>query len=161
MQPKGSFNVFSGHPHTNIVTRNNIFDCPGTLTGRRTPLVPSDIDYDLFTGINFFREFERNSVGGRPAYIRSNKLEWYLAPTTTRIKWGRTTTVHDGKKLTVTDKVMTVPNRAIDAGIIIPGFNDDYKGKGPDVGAYEGGNPPIKFGRHVIEPVILAPWETQ
>lgn len=86
-------------------------------------------------------------------------LEWYLIPTINTIKWGRTTTLHEGKELTVTDKVIAIPNPAIDAGILISGFNDDYKGKGPDFGAFERGNPPLKFGRHSVEPIIYAPWE--
>ena len=161
LQPKGAFSVFSGHPCTNNVTRNNIFDCPGTLTGNREPAVPSDLDYDLFTGIHLVSGYEEHGIRGKPAFVQSYGLEFYLAPTTTTIHWGRTTTEHDSEKLTVTDKVLTIPNPAIDAGIIIPGFNDDYKGEGPDMGAFETGNPPIKFGRRAVEPVIHAPWELQ
>jgi len=161
LQPKGAFSVFSGHPCPNTITRNNIFDCPGTLTGRRKLIIPSDFDYDLFNGIHLVPGYEEHGIRAKVSFIRSFGLEWYLAPTTTKIEWGRTTTEHYGKKLTVTDKVMTVPNPLIDAGVLIPGFNDDYKGEKPDIGAFELGNPPIKFGRHAVEPVIFAPWELQ
>ena len=60
LQPRGAFSVFSGHPATNIVSRNNIFDCPGTLTGRREPASPSDLDYDLFTGIHLVDGYEEH-----------------------------------------------------------------------------------------------------
>ncbi|MBN1291669.1 MAG: right-handed parallel beta-helix repeat-containing protein [Candidatus Latescibacteria bacterium] len=159
LQPCGAFSVFSGHPCTNNVTRNNIFDCPGTLTGRREPAVPSDLDYDLFTGIHLVTGYEEHGFGARPAFVESQKLEFYLAPTTTKIEWGVTTTVHDGKELRVTDKVMTIPNPAIDAGIPIPNFNAGYKGNGPDLGAFERGAPPLKYGRHALEYNISAPWE--
>lgn len=113
----------------------------------------------MFTGIHLVPGYEEHGIRGKPAFVISYGLEFYLAPTTTRIHWGRTTTEHDGGKLTVTDKVLTIPNPAIDAGIVIPGFNDDYKGNGPDLGAFEIGNPPIRFGRHAVEPVVYAPWE--
>jgi len=158
LQPRGAFSVFSGHPCTNNVTRNNIFDCPGTLTGRRDPVIPSDLDYDLFTGIHLVSGYEKHGVRGKPAFIESYALEFYLAPTTQKIEWGRTTTVHDGKELRVTDKVMTVANPAIDSGLPLPNFNDDFKGDGPDLGAFERGNAPIKFGRHADGSPENAPW---
>ncbi len=159
LQPRGAFSVFSGHPCTNNVTRNNIFDCPGTLTGRREPAIPSDLDYDLFSGIHLVEGFEKHGVRGKPAFVESYALEFYPAPTTTKIEWGRTTTIHDGQNLTVTDKVMTVPNPVIDAGIRLPNFNDGYKGNGPDLGAFERGTPPLKFGRHADGTPKNAPWE--
>ncbi len=161
LQPRGAFRVFSTHPCSNTISRNNIFDCPGPLTGFRTPDPPADLDYDLFTGLNMRLGYEKHGIGAKPSYIPSQGLEFYLAPTTTRIKWGRTEVEHYGKKWMITDKVITVENPAIDAGIIIPGFNDNYKGKGPDLGAFERENPPLKFGRHAVEPVIHAPWEKQ
>jgi hypothetical protein len=44
--------------------------------------------------------------------------------------------------------VVTIPNRVIDSGTVLANFNDDYAGKGPDLGAFETGRPPLKFGRH-------------
>jgi hypothetical protein len=159
LQPSGAFSVFSNHPCTNTITRNNIFDCPGTLTGKAEPAIPSDLDYDLFTGIHLVPGYEAHGVRRKPAYVHSYALEFYLAPTTTKIDWGTTTTTHGDQTLTVTDKIVTIPNPAIDAGEIIPGFNGNFKGRGPDLGAFEVGNPPIKFGRHAVEPHVIAPWE--
>lgn len=159
LQPQGAFSVFSSHPLTNVVSRNNVFDCPGTLTGRREPAVPSDLDYDLFTGISLVPGYEEHGISGKPAFVESTSLEFYPAPTTTRIEWGVTTTVHDGKELRVTDKVMTVPNPIIDAGIRIPNFNDVFAGEAPDLGAFERGAPPILFGRKAGGRTELAPWE--
>ncbi|MHC4539077.1 MAG: hypothetical protein ACYTEK_20740 [Planctomycetota bacterium] len=48
---------------------------------------------------------------------------------------------------------------SFDAGVLIPGFNDDYKGKAPDMGAFERGNPPLKFGRDAQDGITPAPWE--
>ena len=159
LQPSGAFSVFSGHPCTNNVTRNNIFDCPGTLTGRREPAVQSDLDYDLFTGLHLVPGYEEHGIRGKPSFVQSYNLEFYLAPTTTMIEWGRTTTVHDDQELRVTDKVITIANPAIDAGNRLPNFNDDFKGEAPDLGAFERGNTPLKFGRHADGTTKNAPWE--
>ena len=159
LQPKGAFRVFSNHPCTNTVTRNNIFDCPGPLTGKQEPAVPSDLDHDLFTGLWIVSGYGKHVIRQKPAFLHSYALEFYLAPTTTTIKWGPTTTTHGDEEFIVSDKVITIRNPAIDAGIVIPGFNDDFKGKGPDMGAFEIGNPPIKFGRRAVEPAVYAPWE--
>jgi hypothetical protein len=40
-----------------------------------------------------------------------------------------------------------VKNPLRDAGVILPGFNDAYKGEGPDLGAFEFGAAPLEFGR--------------
>lgn len=41
---------------------------------------------------------------------------------------------------------MQIKNLLIDGGIVIPGFNDDFKGTAPDIGAFEVGNPPLEYG---------------
>jgi hypothetical protein len=151
--------VFSSHPATNTVTRNNIFDCPGPLTAREKPAIPGDLDHDLFTGIWMAAGYGQNVIRQKPAYVHSYALEFYLAPTTTKIHWGETTTMHGEKEFKVTDKLISIPNPAIDAGVVIPGFNDDFQGKGPDMGAFETGNPPLKFGRRAGAPLDHAPWE--
>ena len=56
-----------------------------------------------------------------------------------------------GKETTITDPV-------IDAGKRIANFNDGYTGKGPDLGAFEAGHPPLRFGRRAYNN-IWAPWE--
>ncbi len=35
---------------------------------------------------------------------------------------------------------------AVDAGEVLPGFNDDYQGQAPDLGAYELGSPLPQYG---------------
>ncbi len=158
LQPKGAFHVFSGHVNPNTVTRNNIFDCPGRLTSSREVDVPCDFDYDLFTGMDRGIARERHGIGGNPAFIKSYALEFYPSSTTTTIKWGKVPMQQGDKTVTLTDPVVTVPNPVIDAGVVIPNFNDDYAGKAPDIGAFELGRPPVRFGRRAIEN-IWAPWE--
>ncbi len=74
------------------------------------------------------------------------------------MQWGKVRIPFRGKERTVTDPVVTVPNPIIDAGVVIPGFNDDFSGKAPDLGAFELGRPPLKFGRRAGG-TVWAPWE--
>ncbi|OGG05193.1 MAG: hypothetical protein A3F83_03255 [Candidatus Glassbacteria bacterium RIFCSPLOWO2_12_FULL_58_11] len=161
LQPRGAFSVFSTHPISNTVSRNNIFDCRGPLTWLQKPVPPADLDHDLFTGLSMGLDYERHGIHARPSFMPSQELEFFLAATTTMIKWGRTPVDHHGRHWDITDKVVTVKNPAIDAGVPLPGFNDDFQGAGPDMGAFERGNPPLKFGRNAVEPAVYAPWETQ
>lgn len=158
LQPKGAFHVFSGHINPNTVTRNNIFDCPGRLTSSRNVDTPCDFDYDLFTGMDRGIAIERHGVRGNPSFIKSYSLEFYPSSTTTKIQWGKVKMQQGDKTVTLTDPVVTVPNPIIDSGIKLPNFNDDYTGKAPDLGAFELGRPPIRFGRRAVDN-IWAPWE--
>ncbi|MHC4146534.1 MAG: right-handed parallel beta-helix repeat-containing protein [Planctomycetota bacterium] len=152
------FHVFSGHVNPNTVTRNNIFDCPGRLTSSRQVETPCDFDYDLFTGMDRGIARERNGVRGNPAFIKSYALEFYPSSTTTKIKWGKVPIQQGDRTVTLTDPVMTVPNPVIDSGVKLANFNDDYAGEAPDLGAFELGRPPIRFGRRATNN-IWAPWE--
>ena len=158
LQPKGCFHAFSGHVNRNCVTRNNVFDCPGRLTSSRQSDPPSDFDYDLFTGMDRGIAKEEHRIRAKPSFVESYYLEFYPAATTTRIKWGKVPFDRFGESRIITDPVVTIPNPMIDAGVLIPGFNDDYAGKGPDLGAFEVGRPPLRFGRRA-KGNVWAPWE--
>ncbi|MBW7997304.1 MAG: right-handed parallel beta-helix repeat-containing protein [Candidatus Glassbacteria bacterium] len=162
LQPHGAFRVFSTHQLSDVISRNNLYDCPGVLTGIHDPIEPLDFQYDMFTGIPNGKRWLKNRVGGgRPAFEPSQGLEWFPAVNTTRVKWGRTEVEHAGRTWRITDKVIRVPNPMIDSGEVLPGFNDNYAGAGPDIGAFERGRPPLKFGRRAGRKVILAPWEVK
>jgi len=158
IQPRGAFNVFSGHVNPNTVTRNNIFDCPGRLTSSRQAETPCDFDYDLFTGMDRGIARERHGIRGNHSFIESYALEFYPSSTTTKIKWGKVPMQQGDRTVTLTDPVITVPNPVIDSGVRLANFNDNYAGKAPDLGAFELGRPPIRFGRRAIGN-IWAPWE--
>lgn len=158
VQPNGAFHVFSGHPDPNTVTRNNIFDCPGRLASNRDVDVDGDYDYDFYTGYDRGRAKEPNRLRGKMAYIPSHYLEYYPAPVTTKIEWGRIAVKQGNTERNITDPVVTVPNSIIDGGIPIPNFNDNFTGKAPDVGAFEIGVSPLRFGRRAYNN-IWAPWE--
>ncbi len=159
LQPRGSFDVFSGHVNPNTVTRNNVFDCRGRLTSSREVDIPSDFDYDLFTGRDRGIARERHGLRGKPAFIPSTNLEFFPALTTTKIQWGKVRVQQGDRTITLTDPVTTVPNPIVDAGTVIPGFNDDFTGAAPDLGAFERGAPPLRFGRQADPHFQPAPWE--
>ncbi|MBI4626357.1 MAG: right-handed parallel beta-helix repeat-containing protein [Verrucomicrobia bacterium] len=184
LQPRGAFSVFSGHPDVpdpNTVTRNNIFDCPGRLTPS-LPDTSSDYDYDFYSGSDRgratesivrsgrigwptgvqspdgSRTIEPHGVSGAMAYLPSYSLEFYPAAVTTRVEPGRTSVDRGGKAVAVHGAVVTVPNPVIDGGTRLPNFNDDFSGGAPDIGAFEVGRPPLRFGRRAVDNT-WAPWE--
>lgn len=153
LQPNGALDVFSGHDLCNAVTRNNIFRVRGrTYPESRGNGPANDFRNDLTSGY----------LGGgfvRSMFLPSTRLEWYLAPTANTIKWGRIEYPGGGKKTFITDPMVAAPNPALDKGARIPGFNDDFKGAAPDIGAFENGNPPLRFGREGARGFQRAPWE--
>jgi hypothetical protein len=155
LQPNGALDVFSGHDLSNAVTRNNIFRVRGqTYPSPRGSGSANDFRNDLTTGY----------LGGgfvQSMFLPSNRLEWFFAPTMNTIKWGLIESSRGGKNVAITDPMVSVPNPALDKGARIPGFNDDFQGAAPDIGAFESGNPPLRFGRDAAPGFQRAPWETQ
>lgn len=152
LQPKGALDVFSSHELHNAVTRNNIFYARGRSypAGRGGP--PNDFQNDLTGGY----------LGGgyvRSMFLPSEALEWFLAPTMNRIRWGRIEYKRNGREFSITDPLERAKNPALDAGVRLPGFNDDFAGTAPDIGAFENGRPPLRFGREMAPGFARAPWE--
>lgn len=153
LQPNGALNVFSGHQLHNAVTRNNIFYCRGNAYPSRRNDPPNDFKNDLTGGY----------LGGgfvKSMFLPSAGLEWYLAPTMNRIEWGKIEFTRNGQKVTITDPVVQAKNPALDAGVRLPGFNDEFTGAAPDIGAFENGRPPLRFGRLMAPGFTRPPWET-
>jgi len=154
LQPHGALDVFSGHGLCNAVSRNNIFRVRGhTYPGAPDEGPANSFRSDLTGGY---------LAGGfvRSMFVPSDRLEWFLAPTVPAIKWGQVEYSRSGKNLTITDPAIQVPNPAIDKGTRLAGFNDDYQGAAPDIGAFENGCPPLRFGREAAPDFTRAPWET-
>ena len=152
LQPRGPLNVMSDHELHNAVSRNNIFYCPGRIYPQDWGEPHNDFQNDL-TG---------NLLGGgglvRSMFLPSEGLEWYLAPSMNMVQVGRVLEVT--KKVVVDDDpVVPVPNPAIDKGVRLPGFNDDFTGAAPDIGAFENGRTPLRFGREMAPGFSRAPWE--
>ncbi len=152
LQPNGALDVFTSHELHNAVTRNNIFYTRGHTYPNERGEPRNDFQNDLTGGY----------LGGgfvQSMFVPSDRLEWFLSPTMKKIEWGRIETVRDGKTVAITDAVLDVPNPAIDKGVRLPGFNDDFTGAAPDIGAYENGRPALRFGREAAPGFQRAPWE--
>ena len=152
LQPKGGLDVFSNHELHNAVTRNNIFYARGRAYPRDAGEPRNDFQNDL-TG---------SYLGGgfvQSMFLPSDRLEWFLASTMNRIEWGRVQYSREGRDFAITDPVVSVKNPAIDAGVRLPGFNDEFTGAAPDIGAFENDSPPLRFGREMAPGFARAPWE--
>jgi len=152
LQPKGGLDVFSSHELHNAVSRNNIFYSRGRTYPRDSGAPPNDFRNDL-TG-SYLR-------GGlvRSMFLSSQRLEWFLAPTMNRIQWGRIEYTRNGTDFAIPDPLVQVANPALDRGVRLPGFNDEYTGAAPDIGAFETGLPPLRFGREMAPGSSRPPWE--
>jgi hypothetical protein len=152
LQPKGGLDVFSSHELHNAVSRNNIFYSRGRTYPRDRGAPPNDFQNDLTGGY----------LGGgfvRSMFLPSDGLEWFLAPTMNKIQWGRVPYTRNGKEFAITDPMVQAKNPAVDAGVRIPGFNDEFTGEAPDIGAFESETPPLKFGREMAPGFRRPPWE--
>ena len=167
LQPDGVFSAFTSHVNPNCVSRNNIFDVPGVLATDREKEPVSDYDYDFFSGIDKGTAQEKHGIkigttpSGTRFYVESYKLEFYPRMTINSIKWGAQPYEFGDRKVNITDPVTWVKNPMIDGGTIIPGFNENYNGTAPDLGAFEVGAPPLEFGRrsYMNYKEGWAPWE--
>ena len=169
LQPGGVFNVFSSHVNPDCIARNNIFDVPGRLATDIEKEPEGDYDYDYFSGITkggtakeeHGIKFTTTPAGTR-LYSSSYNLEFYPRSSINSIKWGKYSYEFGDRKLEITDPVVWINNPLIDSGTILPGFNEDFMGKAPDLGAFEVGSPPLQFGRRAYLSFNdgRAPWET-
>ena len=152
LQPSGALDVFSGHELHNAVSRNNIFYARGASYPRDSGPPANDFQNDL-TG---------SYLGGgfvQSLFLPSDRPEWYLAPTRKAIRWGQVPFTHNGKTSWATDPLIEEKNPALDTAARLPGFNDDFAGSAPDIGAFENGRPPLRFGREAAPGFTRAPWE--
>jgi Right handed beta helix region len=152
LQPKGALDVFSSHELHNAVSRNNIFHARGRAYPRDYGAPVNDFRNDLTGGY----------LGGglvRSMFLPSEGPEWFLAPSINRIQWGRVEYTRNGKTFAITDPLVEVKNPALDRAVRLPGFNDEYGGAAPDIGAFENGLPPLRFGREMAPGFSRPAWE--
>lgn len=111
---------------SNLISRNNILQVcsPEGLSVKDISANDgrpwsSDYDYDLFNGITkSARTQESHGLRGIPAYVRGAGLVPALAP----------------------------GSAGLDQGQLLPNFNDDFLGSGPDMGARESGSAQPRYG---------------
>jgi hypothetical protein len=160
IQPNGPYGSVSRC--ANCVARNNIFDVPGRSSGSSEPDPTSDFNYNYGgpgqegNPITF-----SNTPSSTRLFVSSYSLEFYPRLYINSIIWGAHPYEFGERKRNITDPVVQIKNPMIDGGVVIPGFNDDFKGIAPDIGAFEVGGPPLEFGRraYLKHNEGWAPWE--
>jgi hypothetical protein len=164
LQPYGVYNVIGRDP--NCMTRNNIFNVPGRLGPDSEKEPGSDYDYDYFPGSPPLGQ-QKNGIklstraSSPKLFVSSYKLEFYPRISITTVVIGKFPIQFGDITRTITDPVFQIKNPWIDSGVVLPGFNDDFVGDGPDIGAFEVGSPPLEFGRRAYMKYDegWAPWE--
>jgi hypothetical protein len=135
------------------ITRNNLFV---GMSGRcafecSAPMVDCDFDFDGFAG------------GPFPTFLYWNRVRYATLEETRQkspvekhaVLVDATTTFRSGvqppsqtadRYSSVLDLRLSVSSAAVDAGEVLPGFNDGFHGRLPDLGAYELGAPLPHYG---------------
>ncbi|MEJ7691832.1 right-handed parallel beta-helix repeat-containing protein [Daejeonella sp.] len=119
LKPNGGI---SNGPQFNMTLLNNIFDINKDNFHDNKTQDNVIFDYNAYSGSNKLftgKELEKNGLFNQK-FTFSQKKEWVFSP----VKGSST----------------------IDAGVIIPNFSDDFKGKAPDMGAIENGVYEMKVG---------------
>jgi hypothetical protein len=138
---------------------DNCYSCNNLLvgtSGRAYDCSPAathcDFDYDGFAGWSGKVFIKWNNVWyPTPEAVRATcPIERHvLALDPAHLFQGGTTAppdelrIYDGAKLNLR---LAPGSGAIDAGTVLPGFNEDYRGAAPDLGAYESGTEPPHYG---------------
>jgi hypothetical protein len=151
LQPNGPYSAIGRIQNT--ITRNNIFDVPGRMPSDTGRGIPCDYDFDFLSGGGSGSTQEQHAAritatpSGTRLFVTSFNLEFYPRSTLNAINWGAHPYEFGERKVNVTDPVVWIKNPMIDGGAVLPGFNDNFKGSAPDIGAFEVGAPPLQFGR--------------
>lgn len=147
------FVLWTGEPLSNCVSRNNLFLGTGAnhAIENTAPMRDCDFDYDGFGG----GPFGPFMVWAKVTYATVEEVR-AKAPAERHL------TVVDPAKAFATgirppadvklqqkighDLRLAPQSEAIDAGQVLPGFNDGFAGKGPDLGAFELGQELPHYG---------------
>jgi hypothetical protein len=121
----------SGGPELlSVVSRNNILHMRSDTVKaiRDASTQPThDYDYDLIRGMVVSAgKQEPHGVLGAPVYEASRATGDYS---------------------------LAADSPGYDAGVVIPNFNDGFRGRAPDIGAFEAGSAPMEFGVNANRPL--------
>lgn len=110
-----------------VTSRNNILHVrtpQGRCLSNAKQNIDNDYDYDLYNG-QILPDQERHGVQGEPVYAAGAGFD----------------------PATRTGRFQLAPDSpGARAGQVIPNFSDGYTGKAPDIGAHQGGAPPMRYG---------------
>lgn len=146
--------LWTGEPVRNCVYRNNLFiGTEGNFAYETTaPMVDCDFDYDGFGGGPWQLFLKWNNVRyatleevkvQAPVYRHAALVDPAIAFASGLLPPEDETRQFDP---VINDLRLREGTAAIDAGEVLPGFNDGYTGQAPDLGAYELGSELPHYG---------------
>ena len=143
----------SQSPH-NCVFRNNLFiGTTDTYAAEYSPnMIDCDFDYDGFGGGPWKMFLKWNQVRYKTIEdVRTNAPVYHHAvfvDPATAFASGLSVPANPDTEFdnTTIDLRLKAGSAAIDAGVVLPGFNDGFTGKAPDLGAYELGSELPHYG---------------
>jgi hypothetical protein len=137
----------------NSIYRNNLFiGTEGRAYDCDPPMIDCDFDYDGFGGASGPVFLKWNNVRYATLAELRAKAPVYrhgvAVDPATVFAAGITPPVNPKEQVDpqTVDLRLRSGTAAIDAGAVLPSFNDDFTGKAPDLGAYELGNPLPHYG---------------
>ena len=147
--------VMTPKPMSNMVSRNNLFVGTSDDVGINFSIPATDCDFD----------YDGFAVKANKVWLNWNRGEKFATFDEMRAKapvWKHAVLVNpdglfaSGVRAPQTDTTavsidtndvrLSPQSNAVDAGQPLPGINDDFTGKGPDLGAYEVGAPLPHYG---------------
>ena len=153
---RNGFNIVpSGETVTNVVTRNNLFLCHGgTGLNVGTPnMRHCDFDNDGYGGFDRFavwnRRFSYKTVADAKKDGKTYSGNGAIEIDTKTCFAGGLLPPADPDKTYKAEEIDARPAKgsdAIDRGVVLPNFNDDYTGKAPDLGCFEYGQALPHYG---------------
>ncbi|MBN2495536.1 MAG: right-handed parallel beta-helix repeat-containing protein [Deltaproteobacteria bacterium] len=124
---------------------NNVFThfTRGTVFSDNANSCTNELDHDMVYG-----RYDENDCAFRPHESNGIELQgetwWDYLDLSAQIAFDYEAA--SGTGTTVGYYPLNASCGGIDAGRVIPNFNDGYQGAGPDIGAFEAGGPPLEYG---------------
>jgi len=156
LKHRNGFNIVpASETVTNVRTRNNLFLCHrGTGLHVGTPNMRAcDFDNDGYGGFERFavwnRRFGYKTIADAKRDGKIYKNRGAVAIDTKTCFAGGLAPPADPKKTYQAARIdarLARNSDAIDRGVVLPGFNDGYAGKAPDLGCYEYGSKVPHYG---------------
>jgi hypothetical protein len=140
----------------NSVYRNNLFlGTEGRAYDCSPPMLDCDFDYDGFGGASgpIFLKW-KNVRYPTLAQVKAKSPVYrhaVIVDPATAFASGIRPPVDTKRSFDPVDLRPSATSAAIDAGAVLPGLNDDFAGRAPDLGAYELGSPLPHYGPRARE----------
>jgi len=145
--------LWTGEEVRNCVYRNNLFlGTEGRAYDCSPPMVDCDFDYDGFGGFtgNVFLKWNNVRYASLAEVRAKAPVYRHAVPVDPATAFASGLRPPDDPKrqypIDAVDARLRPGTAAADAGQVLPGFNDAFAGKAPDLGAYELGDPLPHYG---------------